>query len=326
MKHWLIFLFLFLSALSGTGQKAGTANHFIRLSEDNDGINAWFKGQDWGYTNGSSIDYFYHSSKKQRSNQKKNSFSPAYTTTGLGITQWMFTPQRTTPVIPDKNDYPYAGALLANYTRHRADPERHQNLQTEYVAGVMGPAAFAKETQVFLHRLIGDPRPNGWGYQLPADLLLNYNVTYEKQVWGSRHVVLAAGATGLAGTLQDGAAVFTMLRFQKNLLYFSGLNSQYFPVETKRPGFSFTFKTSADAMLYNAVLDGGLFNRHSPVRDSASSFGSDLHRKKFQASAEMRLHVCYRKFAVSFSQQLFTPDYKNYSGHNVGNLSLYAGL
>lgn len=326
MKKGFIFLFILVLALKGIGQNTGIPDQFIRLYEDNDGINALLKGQDWGYTNGTRLDYFgLRKKQRTRLHQKIRLFTPEYATNGWSLMQVMITPQKTSPFIPDKNDYPYAGALIGMHTRHKSDPLRKRNLQTEWIAGIMGPASFAKQTQVFLHRLIGDPRPNGWDYQLPTDLLLNYNLTYEKQVAGKKRLIVVMGASGFAGTLSNGVSGFSMIRFQENLTYFSGLGGQYFPDNKKKAGIAFSIKPAIDAVVYNALLDGGLFNRHSPLHNRNAKSGSDLQRKKIQAKMDIMLHLSFRQFAVSFTQKLYSPDYKNYHSHKVGNISLYMG-
>lgn len=209
-------------------QKNNIPRHALVLSEENDGINAWFKGTDWGYTNGTGICY-YGPGKKSRPkiHPDLSAFPQKNITVGWGIRQLMITPQKTRPFIPDKNDYPYAGALIAVHTRLRTGQFRKMNLQAEWVAGLLGPASFAEQTQVFLHRLIGDPRPNGWSYQLPTDLLLNYNITYEKKVAGKNKLLLITGYNGSVGTMLDGVSVYGLLRFQQNMDYFSGLTGRH---------------------------------------------------------------------------------------------------
>jgi hypothetical protein len=309
-----------------SAQTATSPGRFIRLSEDNDGINAWFKGSDWGYTNGTGLDYF-GPRKKQRPkiHPSLSRFSRANATNGWGIRQLMITPQKTRPFIPDKNDYPYAGALIAVHTRHRAAPYHKMNMQSEWIAGLMGPASFAEQTQVFLHRLIGDPRPNGWDYQLPADLLLNYNFMFEKQVAGKNKLILVMGSNGFAGTLSDGLSVYTLLRFQKNLDYFSGLSPQQFPVHRQKAGIAVAVKPVAGFVFYNALLQGGLFNRHSPVHDGTAKSGTALKRNILHAGLDIMLHFSFRQFSLSFTQKIQSPDFRNYNGHKVGNISLSYG-
>lgn len=310
------------------GQEHSGPDHFVRLYEENDGINAWGKGTDWGYTNGTRIDFFQR--RKKSSSGLLAWLFPAgkgneITTTGWGLMQIMITPQKTRPSIPDRNDYPYAGALLALHTVHMAHPGGKLNLKREWVAGIMGPASLAKESQILLHRLIGDPRPNGWDYQLPTDLLLNYNLSIEKQCSNIKGIEVISGGQVALGTMQNGVACFGIIRFQKNMASFAGLSSQYFSTQNKKLAFSVSVKPSAELSLYNALLDGGLFNRQSPVHDQSSKYGTDLHRRKVSASAEFIIHLSYKKMGASFNQKITSPDFKNYISHRTGNLRIYIG-
>ena len=328
MKNGLICFFILLHTLKGIGQKTGAPDQFIRLYEDNDGINAWGKGTDWGYTNGSRIDFFLHR-KKSSSGLLARLFTAGkeneIRTTGWGLMQIMITPQKTRPSIPDRNDYPYAGALLALHTLHMAHSGGKLNLKREWVAGIMGPASFAKESQILLHRLIGDPRPNGWDYQLPTDLLLNYNLSIEKQCFNIKGIEFISGGQVAVGTMQSGVACFGIIRFQKNMASFAGLSSQYFSTQNQKLAFSVSVKPSAELSLYNALLDGGLFNRQSPVHDQSSKYGTDLHRRKVSASAEFIVHLSYKKMGASFNQKIISPDFKKYNSHQTGNLCIYIG-
>lgn len=326
MYKSFLFSLCFLFCLESAAQTKAPVRRFIRFSGENDGINAWFRGTDWGYTNGLRIDYFQTSVKKQRKiHQKIRLFSSAYTVYGWGIEQIMITPQKTRPAVPDKNDYPYAGSITLLHTRHKADPARSLNLSMTWTAGLMGPASLAKQSQVFLHRLIGDPRPNGWDYQLPTDLLLNYQLSIEKKLTGDNHIKLIAGGAGDMGTLRDGLTAFTILRYEKGLNYFGGLHRQQLTAQPKKPGYTFQLKPAMAWTVYNALLDGGLFNKHSPLRDDNASSGTLLKRKKIQTMLDILLQISFRKFSFSFTQKFFSPDFKGYADHKVGNITLVYG-
>lgn len=326
MKKSVSLLLLLLILFSVVGQEPSGPDHFVRLYEENDGINAWGKGTDWGYTNGTRIDFFLR--RKKRNSGLLARLFPAgkgneITTKGWGLMQIMITPQKTRPSIPDRNDYPYAGALLALHTAHMAHPGGKLNLKREWVAGIMGPASLAKESQILLHRLIGDPRPNGWDYQQPTDLLLNCNLSVEKQWINLKGIEFISGGQVAVGTMQSGVACFGIIRFQKNMASFTGLSSQYFSTRNKKLAFSVSVKPSAELSLYNALLDGGLFNRQSPVHDQSSKYGTDLQRRKVSASAEFIVHLSYKKMGASFNQKLISPEFKKYNSHQTGNLCIY---
>jgi hypothetical protein len=246
-------------------------------------------------------------------------------TSGWGMMQVMITPKRTDYFIPDKNDYPYSGGFFVLHTVHSANEEKRINIQTEWILGVMGPPSLAKEAQTFIHRVIGDPRPNGWDYQLPADLLINYNLTAEKQINSDRSLELTGGGQAFLGTLSDGLSLYGILRFGKNINFFSGLAGQYFTQQKEKPGFIVSLKPAADIILYNALLDGGLFNKKSPVWSKNSEYGTKLERKRIIGHLDVLILISLGNFSISLTQKIFSPDFKGYSFHSVGNVSVCFG-
>jgi lipid A 3-O-deacylase len=328
MKKSLLLLIFFAISLVVFSQEQFFSKNFFRISEDNDGINFFGKGSDWGYTNGLRLDAFH-----QRKNNASDFFSRLHPlagkssiiTSGWGLIQVMITPKRTRPFIPDKNDYPYAGGLFALHTIHSANKEKKLNVLSEWVLGVMGPPSFAKETQIFLHRVIGDPRPNGWDYQLPADLLLNYNLSGEKQAYSNKIFEWIGGGQAFLGTLSDGLSLYTIFRFEKNITSFSGLSNQYFTPGKKNLAFALSLKPAVDFIFYNALLDGGLFNQNSPIRNENSEFATSLQRKKITGQLDILALISLRNFSICLTQKMFSPEFKSYSPHNVGNISVCFG-
>lgn len=324
MRKTLLFILVFFTGRLLSAQPDNRPAHLFLLSEENDGINAWFRGTDLGYTNGIRMDYL--APRKKQNKNHRGKISPVrISTTGWGIQQLMYTPQKTRPDIPDKNDYAYAGGLMAIHTRYHADPQRKTSTRTEWVAGLTGPAAFAGETQAFLHRLIGDPRPNGWSYQVPTDLLLNAGYTYEKQLAGNSNLLLIAGFSGNAGTWRNGVSAFSLLQFQKNMDYFSGLTRQYFPVNAKKPGWAIAVKPTLALLFYDALLDGGLFNSNSPLHNKDARSGTNLERNRAYAGLDFMLRAGLGRFSLSFTQKMYSPDYDIYGWHKVGNISVGYG-
>jgi lipid A 3-O-deacylase len=63
MKKSVSLLLLLCIRFSVMGQEHSGPDHFVRLYEENDGINAWGKGTDWGYTNVTRIDFFQRRKK-----------------------------------------------------------------------------------------------------------------------------------------------------------------------------------------------------------------------------------------------------------------------
>ncbi len=77
-------------------------------------------------------------------------------------------------------DRPYAAALYVGQKVISIHTMRQLKLSSEVQIGVIGPWAFAKEEQEYIHRQTGNVEPMGWQYQIKNDLLLNYNVQLDK--------------------------------------------------------------------------------------------------------------------------------------------------
>ena len=108
---------------------------------------------------------------------------------GISVGQNLYTPQNTDASQPIYNDRPYAGWLWAAFslqqTYKRPDPEhpgqeipvRLDTIQLEL--GIVGPAAGGEFVQNNFHTLIGDPKSNGWPYQLHNEPTIG--LTFERR-------------------------------------------------------------------------------------------------------------------------------------------------
>src|SRR5687768_14786185 len=144
MKQWIIyFSFLFIA---NTACSQDSAYNFLRIYADNDAFVPSNNATDWGYTSGIRIDLFHSSSILRGYLQGSNIYDPddRVNTSGWGIMQKIYAPQKTSLVIPDKNDYPYSGALVLIHTFHSSHEKRKFNIASECIAGLMGPPSLGK--------------------------------------------------------------------------------------------------------------------------------------------------------------------------------------
>src|SRR5690349_8614022 len=130
----VIFLFMLLC-----GPTLAQPDHLFRLYEDNDFINIAGKGTDKGYTNGTRFDYFYR--QKTPSHFFLDKWFPtagvgAVNTYSYSLMQVMLVPKDISKPEPDKNDWPYAGALVISHSLYSSHPDRELAIQTEITAGV----------------------------------------------------------------------------------------------------------------------------------------------------------------------------------------------
>lgn len=320
----ILLLLLCVTGRAGAQREPGTKN-FFRLYVDNDALILSSNATDWGYTSGLRIDFFYSPEKKYNGHfgwPGRLTGSKTVITRGWGLMQVIMAPQKTSLTVPEKHDYAYSGGLVAVYTVHAANPLKKINVQSECIIGMMGPPSLAEQTQSFFHRLIKDPLPMGWSYQLPTDLLVNYNVKAERSLVETKLIVVTGSGEFLLGSMKDGLSLDMVLQIGKQKKnYFSGLSNQYFAAE--KPTVSLLFKATASLIAYDALLQGGLLNSQSPVHKNNSVSGTELTRQKAGGSLQLMLLFSARRFAATFSQQITSATFRGYGAHSVGNISLY---
>ncbi len=96
--------------------------------------------------------------------------------------QNMYTPSDITLESPPLNDRPYAGWLYGAVGLVKETDKQLDQLTLSL--GIVGPSAFAEDTQKFVHRVIDSNDPKGWHAQLgnePA-LLLSYQRSWREAI------------------------------------------------------------------------------------------------------------------------------------------------
>lgn len=315
------FVLLFFKGLTLNAQRKRLGDGFLRMYLDNDFINFYGKGSDRRYTNGVRFDVFYNAGVKD-----KGFFRGAnrMNTASWGFTQVMFTPETLIADTTNPQDYPYSGGLYAVHGFHSADPQKKLNVEMLWVAGVMGRLSLAGETQVAMHSMFDEQRvPKGWESQLPTDLLLNYSVAAEKGVAVNKYFLLAGGGRLSAGTMLNAASFYALVKMGNRVSHFDGLRNQF--VGGKKAAFQFYGKPGVDFVLYNALLQGGFFNRRSPLYKEKSDAETGRIPRKVIPNMDLCLLLTFRKIAVSASQKIMAAEFKNMSPNRVGNLSVYVG-
>lgn len=296
--------------------------HSLRILWDNDFINFRGDGTDRYYTNGMRIDYFYTKKQKAKfpsslllniSNDNNNIY-------GLGIAQFMFTPKNI--AVPDiqYNDRPYAGALYSIYSLQSIDKNKKIKVTSEIRLGVIGPLSFAKETQTWAHRLLDYTKPEGWHNQVPNDIILNYNISIEKQMLQpSKNLLVVGIIETFSGTTYNGAGTGFMLRVGKFVNYFDNISVAHKKNISKSQLYVF-MKPAIRVVLSNALLQGGIINQISP-----QNTGYILSKDQIE-----RLIVLYDvgvtferpKYSVTITQKFIGPEFKGQYTQEFGNLTM----
>jgi hypothetical protein len=353
MRQFLQLFFTVFIFTAGRlcAQQPDTPTHMLRIYEDDDFINIWGQGTDNAYTNGTRLDYFYnlqHPSGFFIDKVLPKAGAGSVNTYGWGIVQLMYTPDDLTSKAYNSHDYPYSGALFASHMLYSYNPISKYSFQTELVLGVIGPAALAKPTQTLVHRLEGYDLPQGWGHQFNNDLLLNINVTVEKQLaQAGKGLEIIGGSQISVGTMQNSLTIYPLIRFGNMTAYFDGFLNQYSSTGRNRAGkrkgqFYFFAKPAAQLIFTNALLQGGVFT-HNPNLHAGDGKPPDTTGGRTGTTAEppppavlpyppinkLEASLTYGavfnsgNFSVSLSQITSSAQLKGLYCHQTGNISLY---
>ncbi|OQP46122.1 hypothetical protein A4H97_31610 [Niastella yeongjuensis] len=322
--------------ITGTayGQQQDTYRHLFRAYEDNDLFNVVGGISDRGYTNGTRADYFYLNNKPARFFLHRimpKAGDSSINTYGFSIMQVMITPKNILRRIPEKNDFPYSGALFATHSLHATNAQKKYSWQSELMLGVLGPPSLAQQTQVAMHHLVGYFKPNGWDYQLKTDLLLNVSVAAEKQLAHiNKALDLIGGAQAFTGTALNGLSAWSTLRFGKMEPYFNGFLSRYStPAQShNRQQLYFLIRPAVEYTLSNAFIGGGIFNRRNrvipgPDPNSDEPDKGDMVRERVVARCDYGVVASSGRIGLSYTLTSMTPMVKGAGSQETSNISFY---
>jgi lipid A 3-O-deacylase len=325
-----LLIWLLVSAtVTFAQEQQASCDHMFRFYEDNDVIKLFGDVTDKGYTNGTRLDYYYvkkHPSRFFLDKWLPKAGKKAVNTFGLSLTQVMYTPTDIETTQPSLSDWPYSGALYLSHSLHSSNAEHKYNFQTELIAGVMGPAALAKQVQTGVHKVIASPKPMGWENQYPTDVLLNLNFTAEKQIWQLRNrVEVLAGGQVMAGTMMSGASIYAQVRVGKMTPYFEGWIQQFakpFSQKNKLQVYLIA-RPALDWIGYNAILEGGIFNGKSDYYKDKSNTADVNH--EISRRLDLGIVCGFGNVSVSFTQRIMPKLVDGFGHQRLGNLSLYVG-
>lgn len=302
--------------------------HLVRVYEDNDFINITGKGTDKGYTNGTRLDYFY--TKDHPSHFFIDRWFPlagdgAVNAFSYSLMQVMLVPTDISRSQPDKNDWPYSGALLLSHGLSSFNPKDQWSLVSTITAGVIGPLSLAEQTQSLVHRMVGAAKPMGWKYQMPNDVLLNIDVQVEKMIWQkNRFFECIGGGQVQVGTMLDGGDLHLLLRVGKMQPYFSGYINSFATAKGNRHRLQYYFfvRPAVQWWSFNALLQGGLFSGRSSYYAGIDSKGQSPGLKEVTAAVDAGVVLVLGSVSLSLIQKELTPSIHDVSNQTVGNISL----
>jgi len=236
-------------------------DRYFRFNYDND----YFSSSDENYTQGYSFELVSPAMRKNPINHLFVKPGNREVKFGVAIEHIGFSPSNIKSPQIQYGDRPFAAAIMLKSFAIATDTINHSRLISSLNVGIIGPGAFGKEMQVAIHKATENPIPQGWQNQIRNDAVLNYEVTYEKQLLAYRHfLAIQAAGTLRAGTLFTNASV--------GLNGVVGLINSPFDSHKSKKRFNLYVYSQPflTAVGYDATLQGGLFNIKSPYTIAAS--------------------------------------------------------
>lgn len=282
------------------------AKRYLRLHYEND----YFSTTDKYYTQGINLEFVHPVLKKLPI--VKLLVHPVTNINKYGISaeHLGYTPTSISSPEILKGDRPFASCLMLKAFAISQDSVHQNRISSVISAGVIGPGAGGAEFQSAIHRWIDDTKPVGWKNQIQNDLILNYELAYEKSFLTYKSNILLTGKSGLrAGTLSN--------KISTGLALMAGTfdNPFHFLSESKN-NFQIYIYTEPQINLvgYDATLQGGLFNRDSPYKISSTN----LTRIVFQNNAGLVVKV--KRFSIEYFQSFITKEFSTGKNHQWGGI------
>ena len=196
----------------------------------------------------------------------------------------IYTPFKPTTSSILGHDRPFAAYLYGSFGVIRA----YQNntiLKSNVQLGVVGPDAYGEELQDFIHDIYNFKEAVGWKYQINNTLAVNIDLEYAKALnktelkytdinfiskirFGTIFNELTAGFMGRIGFKK-------LQKLDNSIVYNTHLNSEKSKNVRGIESFIY-YEPSITYVLYDATIEGSLFNDKSPVTFNPKAIRLDL--------------------------------------------------
>ena len=284
-------------------------DRYFRIHYDND----FYGNTDYYYTQGYQFELVNPLLIKNPISNLLLKLKDSHVKYGLSFEHYGFTPTSYRSDDIRYGDRPFAGVIMLKSFAISVNSQKRTRLSSIISTGMIGPAAFAGNMQATIHKWTGDATPHGWQNQIHNDIVVNYGLKHEFELFNIPNIFSLNTNTNIdVGTLSDkmqAGFTFTAGRFDspfKTLVTKSSKNFQlYLYVQ---PLISFVG--------YDAALQGGIFNRSSPYTIP----GKDVSRTTFQAKWGLVAQIW--KIYFEYNRAYLTQEFRTGKSHKWGGLRM----
>jgi lipid A 3-O-deacylase len=281
------------------------STNYFRFNYDND----YFASSDKNYTQGYSFELVSPFFKTNPFNHLFFKLKGVEIRHGLAVEHIGYTPSRYE--LPDIQfgDRPFAAAIMLKSFIIATNHLKNSRFTSSFNLGIIGPGAFGKELQVGIHKATGNKIPLGWQNQIKNDVVINYEIGYEKQLVRYRDwFSLQANMNAKVGTL------FTNGSFGVNTTF--GIINSPFSSTQERNGFiMYGYSQPVLSVIgYDATLQGGVLNRQSPYIISPGNV------ERFTGQVNYGLVLKTKTLYFEYSQSIITKEFESGDSYKWGGV------
>jgi lipid A 3-O-deacylase len=260
-----------------------------------------FDYTDYYYTNGISLQLFHPAIGSSPLSRALPGLNGSINYYGIMLVQNMYTPLKLEDLKARIGDRPFASYLTLSHQKVSLSPVRHQRLQTELALGVIGPASGGNIAQDMIHT----NTPIGWANQVDNDFLVNYSLRFDQGIYHSNNVDIAVSGGGQAGTLYNNVMAGALVRIgHANDLYSSLFQTTAHEKSfRKRVRYYIGVDLKEKMIIYDATLQGGMFNRESIYTLRADQV------KRFVFTGTVLLGLGLGRYSLEAEQVYLSPEF-----------------
>jgi len=235
---------------------------------------------------------------------------------GMAIEHNAYTPNLIDQYGIQYGDRPFAGVLLFKTFLIADNYDRRRRISVSLSVGVVGQAAGGEQMQRTIHHWINYIQPQGWHNQIQNDLVLNYQVNGEKEIYQYKNnFLISLYGSARVGTLSDKIST----GFTSSL---GNLKSSFSRQDIVNRHFQWYvyFQVTGNAIVYDATLQGGLLNRSSVYTIDASDVSRLTLQDKFG------FVLLFRSLYLEYYRTGSTEEFKTSIYHRTGGLQIGFGF
>ncbi len=258
------FLILLFACVNGFSQ-----SHSNEIGVETDNDSYLLQGSDRYYTDGIFL-YFRHA----LSVGGNGNSSLMNKVLGFEAGQKIFNPQSGSINIngvdqPNLIDRPFAAYLYVGATLNLLYNDE-SNLKLGAQVGMIGPDAYGKQVQDFVHDNFGFYHPSGWEYQVDNSFVVNLSAEYNKLLYRYSWIDVSLASYANLGNGFSGAGAGALIRVGTFNHLFNSVSTQSTAIKNddKSPlndhELFFYYKPELNYVAYDATVQGSLFGTHNP--------------------------------------------------------------